>query len=634
MKETVITQMSRHCIRARNAELPLILLDTMDVELALEIGLHCGALTPLPRDRGNLELRYQPYYSLLTEETSLQYEADYKNMFSSWDALPDWEADDPLPGMYVLKLDQQVWYQQEEEADLRINLLRQYVQAFVQEPDGAAPVRSSCILLYGDVSLLPEDLLPYTEIIEEPYPDSDEIRDTLLKMASFLTDEAVIRDITLELAGFSRHKLRTLLRGMINSGILPDPEQRKKEILEMKKQFLLQTGDLLTLELPPKEELELGGMEAYRQWIEGTRDEHGNILTAGISQRLADPLTFTLERGIPAMKGVLLCGVPGCGKSEAARVLHQLLNRSFGMPMVKMSVSKLMGGIVGESERRMRTALKQADAMAPCILFIDEIDKGFSGAGTSADSDSGAFKRMFGDLLSWMQRNDKGCFIFATANDISQLPPEFFRSGRFDALYSVFLPTQKECLDIFRVHMERADERRKKKAEEIGRNPDELVPLFQKGEDGCSSNFILHPVMDAFVYDSSGQKRKNIRFVSGADIEKIVKDALAIVPLSGNSNGLITPEAWREALLQVINSPTLNTQGGSIAGLNAIAECYLRLLRGNFIPVSSERQTLLKQEDFAEEDGQYHGNEPEGSYDSALYQALIQRINQIVPVME
>lgn len=647
MADTVIEKMSRHCIRARKAELPLIMLNTNDVELALEIGLRCGAVTPLPKKRkdGDCydEPRYAPYQAFLQEDMSLQYSRDYDNMYCDWKMLM--AKNTPVakmqPGMYVLKVDRRSWMPQTGELDIRITWMRMYVQAFIQEADSTAPVRSSCIVLYGDISMLPEDLAAYTEIIEEPYPDNDEIRQTILDMAkasqTSLTDEKVIQDITLELAGFSRHKLRTLLRGMINGEKLTDPELRQDEILSVKKQFLLQTGDLLSLEVPKDDWQDLGGMDAYKKWLNGDPKKG----TVGIKDRLADPVRFLQERGICPLKGVLLCGVPGCGKSEAARVLHQTMNKYCGMPMVRFSISKLMGGVVGESERRMRTALKQAEAMAPCIVFIDELEKGFSGASGQSNSDSGAFKRMFGDLLTWMQENDKGCFIFATANDISMLPPEFFRSGRFDALYSVFLPTQEECLSIFKVHMDKARTRQQKQAKAMGLDPKKLPPLFQGGDDGCDSKTTLNAIMEYFVIGKDQKPRNTINFVSGADIEKIVITALEKVTLEDNPNGRISAANWTKALKEVIDSPNLNTQGGSITGLNAIAECYLRLLRGNFIPVSDGNNILLKKDKYRVfEDnngkiiGKYEGTAPEAIYDRALYNELTKRINRMAPLLE
>ena len=157
------------------------------------------------------------------------------------------------------------------------------------------------------------------------------------------------------------------------------------------------------------------------------------------------------KNGTPPPKGVLLCGIPGCGKSEAAKFTAQILN----LPLLKMDIGSLMDKYQGVSEQRMRDALKMAEAMAPCVLWIDELEKGFSGAGSNGDSSS--FKRMFGYLLGWMQDNQKPCFIFATANDIGGLPKEFFRRGRFDGLYAVSPPTAPDCVSVFKSCLERSE---------------------------------------------------------------------------------------------------------------------------------------------------------------------------------
>lgn len=135
----------------------------------------------------------------------------------------------------------------------------------------------------------------------------------------------------------------------------------------------------LSAEKPPADDL--AAMDAYKRWAQ----------EAGRRMDQKNRHEYTLTRGVPALKGVLLCGVPGCGKSEAAKILW----RQWKTPMLRMDMDQLMGGLVGESERNLRQALAQAEAMAPCILWIDELEKGFSGA-ASAGGDGGTFKRMFG----------------------------------------------------------------------------------------------------------------------------------------------------------------------------------------------------------------------------------------------
>lgn len=337
------------------------------------------------------------------------------------------------------------------------------------------------------------------------------------------------------------------------------------------------------------------------------------------------------------MKGVLLCGVPGCGKSEAAKILY----REWKLPMLRLDVDQLMGGLVGDSERNMRQALALAEAMSPCILWIDEIEKGFSGA-SSSQGDGGTFKRMFGRLLTWMQENKKPCFIFATANDISHLPPEFFRSGRFDALFSVYMPTNEACKELFKEHMKRASKRRRDTAREQGR-ADNIPSLFDKE---CFDDSALQSIMDIVMQVKNSQTGEGAKFLSGADIEKIVSLALKEIAPEDSEKpvNITTPieiTTWKEALKKVISDETLGTQGSSCAALDQIAACYVRLMRENFVPVSEKSQQLFQKQYYQcnNENGRikvsYTGNCPlKSDYDKALFCALKDRIERIASKVE
>ena len=372
-------------------------------------------------------------------------------------------------------------------------------------------------------------------------------------------------------------------------------------------------------------------MNDYLAWVESLRGS------------MQDPEEYLLTRGNTAPKGVLLCGVPGCGKSEAAKLLYISWERR--LPLLQLSVDQLMGGYVGDSERNMRTALKQAEAMAPCIVWIDELDKGFSAASGGGGNENSTFKRMFGRLLTWMQDNKRACFIFATANDISRLPDEFFRSCRFDELFSVFMPTSSECRAIFREQMRRADERRRTEAADRGLTEDKFPPaLFDNGknggEDDCaefdcySDRHCLNEIMAVFA--------ENRKFLTGADIAKIVNTVL--LELSDAPAAPIRAPEWKAKVTALANSPTLSTYGSSSSSLDSIAACYLRLLGRNFVPASS--CTLFKAENFKrgydEDGGRIHvkyellaGEEPPAdAYDRALYEALLERFPRIADRLE
>lgn len=150
---------------------------------------------------------------------------------------------------------------------------------------------------------------------------------------------------------------------------------------------------------------------------------------------------------LPAPKGVLITGVPGCGKSLTAKAMSAI----WGLPLLKLDMGKIFGGIVGSSEENMRKAIATAEAISPSILWVDEIEKGFSGL--KSGGDSGTSARVFGTFLTWMQEKTEPVFVIATANDISALPPELLRKGRFDEIFFVDLPTRKEREKIFSLHI-------------------------------------------------------------------------------------------------------------------------------------------------------------------------------------
>ena len=152
---------------------------------------------------------------------------------------------------------------------------------------------------------------------------------------------------------------------------------------------------------------------------------------------------------IPAPKGVLVTGVPGCGKSLTAKAMSTI----WQLPLLKLDFGKVFSGLVGSSEENMRRALATAEAVAPSILWIDEIEKGLSGLGSNGDS--GVSSRIFGQFLTWMQEKEAPVFVIATANNINTLPPELLRKGRFDEIFFVDLPTVEERKEIFNLHLKK-----------------------------------------------------------------------------------------------------------------------------------------------------------------------------------
>ena len=192
-------------------------------------------------------------------------------------------------------------------------------------------------------------------------------------------------------------------------------------------------GDLAGIERIKlkKTDFEVGGLETLRTWLA----EREELMKADLT-----------EWGLHSPRGVLLCGVPGCGKSLSAKAIAT----SWRLPLYRLDMASVLGMYVGESEGRLREAFETADRMAPCVLWIDEIEKGLAGGG-----DSGVTKRLIGQFLFWLQEHEAKVFLVATANDVTTLPPELLRKGRFDEVFFVDLPTEAEREEIIRLYFRR-----------------------------------------------------------------------------------------------------------------------------------------------------------------------------------
>lgn len=181
---------------------------------------------------------------------------------------------------------------------------------------------------------------------------------------------------------------------------------------------------------------DVGGLEALKGWL---------------AKRTRAFTKEAREFGLPQPRGILLIGVPGCGKSLTAKAVGQL----WRLPILRLDVGKVFAGLVGSSEENMRKAIRTAEAVAPAILWLDELEKGFSGTQSSGVSDGGTTARVFGSFVTWLQEKTSPVFVIATANNVSLLPPELLRKGRFDEIFFVDLPTLEERESIIRIHLEK-----------------------------------------------------------------------------------------------------------------------------------------------------------------------------------
>ncbi|MBK6879371.1 MAG: AAA family ATPase [Elusimicrobia bacterium] len=181
---------------------------------------------------------------------------------------------------------------------------------------------------------------------------------------------------------------------------------------------------------------QIGGLDLLKEWL----SKRGEAFTEKARQF-----------GLPEPRGLLLMGVQGCGKSMTCKAISAL----WKMPLLRLDMGSIFGQYVGQSEENMRRAIKTAESVAPCVLWLDEIEKGLSGSQSSGSVDAGTTSRIFSTFLTWLQEKKKPVFVAATANNIHQLPPELLRKGRLDEIFFIDLPTEKERLDIFAIHLRR-----------------------------------------------------------------------------------------------------------------------------------------------------------------------------------
>jgi SpoVK/Ycf46/Vps4 family AAA+-type ATPase len=206
-------------------------------------------------------------------------------------------------------------------------------------------------------------------------------------------------------------------------------------ILSEKEQAIRKTG-MLEYYHPQEQFEDVGGLDLLKSWLLKR--------TSAFGERAK-------EFGLPSPRGVLLLGVQGCGKSLCAKAVATL----WRLPLLRLDVGRVFSDLVGSSERNVREAIKVAESVAPCILWVDEIEKAFAGTQSSAFSDAGTSARVFGTFLTWLQEKEAPVFVIATANNIHLLPPELLRKGRLDDIFFVDLPTRAERVTVFAIHIRR-----------------------------------------------------------------------------------------------------------------------------------------------------------------------------------
>ncbi len=371
--------------------------------------------------------------------------------------------------------------------------------------------RGQTLVVTGSGHAVPDELADLALPWVEPAPDVAELEATVHRVLADLVAASVpvrigpadVPRLVDAVRGLSTGEAERLIRrATADDGGLDAADVER--IRTARAESAAEAGTLEIVDTPASID-DVGGMEHLKHWL-------------AVRKKAMDP--GATEFGIDPPRGILLTGVPGCGKSMMAKAVA----RAWEMPLALLDPARLFGSYVGESERRLQQALDQSGAMAPVVMWIDEIEKGFAVGG---DSDGGVAQRMLGSFLRWMQERMPGVFLVATSNDVSHLPPEFLRKGRFDEIFFVDLPGPDQRAAIFRSHLERRH-----------RDPAKFdLPALAAASHGFSGAEIEAAVVGA-LYRA---------FASGADVttDSVVAELRGTVPLSrSRAEDIARLRAW------------------------------------------------------------------------------------------
>ncbi|MGP1444382.1 AAA family ATPase [Treponema sp.] len=372
----------------------------------------------------------------------------------------------------------------EECSDKTLLLLQDFYPDFTEDkPKIIRTLRNIALNMNGQKTLvlsqphhqLPKELEKEVQVIELPYPSFADIKAIYSAVCeNYHIAEIEPHDELIEAAmGLTTMEAERAFA----KAYMQDKELTTAQIpaIIKEKENIIKKSGFLEYYHPAETLADIGGLERLKDWLK--KRERGFD-------------KYAKEFGLDTPKGILLLGIPGTGKSLTAKAIGS----EWQFPLLRLDMGKIFGGIVGESEQNIRAALGIAEAIAPSILWIDEIEKGMSGISSSGNTDGGTTARVLGTFLTWMQEKTKPVFVVATANNISQLPPELLRKGRVDEIFFVDLPTAKEREMIISIHLKRKN-----------RNPQEFdLKALSKMSKGFSGAELEEAIKEALfqAYDT------------------------------------------------------------------------------------------------------------------------------------
>lgn len=372
------------------------------------------------------------------------------------------------------------------------------IKYYLRQISHKAKFTNTHVIILSAIYKLPIELEKYITVLTTPLPDRKELEITLRE---------VERDCGITLSIDMRNKMVDAALGMTTmeadlafclAAVKDNLGTNAPYTVSSEKEQIIKKSGILDY-FPKNEDLkDVGGMEVLKDWLFKRQKAYEKKAR---------------DFGLQEPKGLLLLGVPGCGKSLTAKSIASFWN----MPLLRLDIGKVYQGLVGSSEDNIRKAIATAEAVAPCVLWIDEIEKGLNGVQSSGATDGGVTSRIFSTILTWMQEKTSPVFVVATANNINLLPPELLRKGRFDEIFFVDLPSQKERENIISIHL-------KKKGQDPSQYPMEMLGKKTEGFNGAEIEECIKEAMFAAYVEAPD----NPKLVSKHLVDAISKT----VPLS------------------------------------------------------------------------------------------------------
>ena len=384
------------------------------------------------------------------------------------------------------------------------------IKYYIRKIDEHAKFTNTHAIILSAIYKLPTELEKYVTVLNIPLPDRTDMERTLA-----VVERQTKKNLSVEM----RNKMVDAALGMTSmeadlafclAAVKDSLGENAPYTVSAEKEQIIRKSGILDF-FPKNESLkDVGGMDVLKDWL---------------FKRQIAYQKRARDWGLQEPKGLLLLGVPGCGKSLTAKSIASFWN----MPLLRLDVGKVFQGLVGSSEDNIRKAIATAEAVAPCVLWIDEIEKGLGGVQSSGSTDGGVTSRIFSTILTWMQEKTSPVFVVATANNINQLPPELLRKGRFDEIFFVDLPSKEERKNIFTIH------------------------LNKKGQNPIKNNY----PMESLANNTEG--------FNGAEIEECIKEAMFDAYVENPENPQLKTTHLMNAILKTV--PLSTTMKEQIAAL-------------------------------------------------------------------